>query len=383
MRVDISPPSHHTALDGLRGWAAFAVVLYHCVLSVSPNLTDLMIQPATSLGNLSDAWAWSVLALANGSFAVTLFFILSGLVLAESLERQKHYPLPALFAAFAVRRIVRLMPALIAAVVLAYLIGNALASLGIVPTRVRSLSQLWDNLTLLNFSVNGATWTIQVEILVIPFLCCAFLLQRLGGPIMAVAVLILAIYAVPKTTIFGSLVYLNDALMAFAVGWVIAQPWAKQACASSHRSIAWLFLLVFAFVRPVAGWGDHAVVVVQILTGGALIGNLAASPSSLASLLNSRLSQFLGRISYSFYLLNVPLIWIFGSMTLFGADHGWPILTGIVLSAIVIATTIPLAMLSARYIEHPSIALGKRASGWILARATKRRTVAAGTVAAG
>lgn len=342
-----------------------------------------MIQPATSLASWSDAWAWALLALANGSFAVTLFFILSGLVLAESLERQKRYPLPELFAAFAVRRIVRLMPALIVAVTSAYLIGNALASLGIVPTRVRSLSQLWDNLALLNFSVNGATWTIQVEILIIPFLCCAFWLQRLGGPIMAIAVLILAIYAVPKTTIFGSLVYLNDALLAFAVGWVIAQPWAKQACASSHGAVSWLLLLIFAFVRPVAGWGDHAVVVVQILTGGALIGNLAVSPSSLAALLNGRLSQFLGRISYSFYLLNVPLIWIFGSMPLFGPAHGWPILTGIALTAIVTAATIPLAMLSARYIERPSIALGKRLSGWILAQAAKRRADALGAAAAG
>lgn len=324
---------HHLALDGLRGWAALAVVLYHCILHYSPDLTAIMVRGPGELTTLREVLAWLALNVANGSFAVTLFFILSGLVLAESLQRQAADHPFGLAVSFAVRRTLRLMPPVIACLLFTYAVGNGLAALELATDRRSTLFDLWDNLLLLRFPINGATWTIQVEMLIVPFMLGVFFLQRLLGPIVSILAVIAAIHVVPLTTLFGQLTYLNDALLAFSLGMLLGQPWARQAFASRHRFMPWLLLLAFLLSRPLLGWGSHAAVVTQILLGAALIGHLASSPSSLADLLSGRVSQFLGKISYSFYLFNVPVIWIVGAALPFAVPNGSPLETGTILSS--------------------------------------------------
>jgi peptidoglycan/LPS O-acetylase OafA/YrhL len=356
----VAPADHHTALDGLRGWAALAVVLYHTILSYGPDLTAVMILPPRQLGNASDILAWVTLTVANGSFAVTLFFILSGLVLAESLQRTADEPIGRVWIAFSLRRTLRLMPPLVAGVLFSFLVGHAMARLGLGDVRARTAAQLFDNLTLTSFKVNGATWTIQVEMLVIPIMLVAFALQRTLGQVTIFLTLVAAIQLVPHTTLFGDrLTYLNDALLAFAAGMLLSQPAFKQMLATRHRHAPWLLLAAFLFSRPLPGWGSHAAIVTQILIGAALIGNLAVSASSLADLLNTRPSQFLGRISYSFYLLNVPLIWVCEAVLPFATPNEQPIFTGFLLFIVVTLLTIPLAIASVRLIEAPSMKLGR------------------------
>lgn len=351
---------HHTALDGLRGWAALAVVLYHTILSYGPDLTAVMIRTPAQLAGTGDLVTWVVLNVANGSFAVSLFFILSGLVLAQSLQRSASEPFAQLCVGFTVRRTLRLMPALIVGVLFSFLVGHVVAWVGLGDGRMRSPSQLLDNLMLTDFSVNGATWTIQVEMLAIPIMLLVFAFQRAIGRVAIFLALIAAIHLVPHTSVFGArLAYMNDALLAFAAGMLLAQPGLREALATRHRWAPWLLLAAFLLSRPLLGWGSHAAVVTQILIGAALIGNLTVSASTLADLLNTRISQFLGQISYSLYLLNVPLIWLGDALLPFSTPNSHPLATGTLLFALVALFTIPLAMASVRWIEAPSIRIGR------------------------
>lgn len=194
---------HHVALDGLRGWAALAVVLYHCILFYGPELTQIMIQNPTELADFRQGAEWLILNGANGSFAVTIFFILSGLVLAQSLRRNAGEPAIVLCLSFTIRRVIRLMPPLIVCVIFAFIVGQALAKFGIDASRQKSLVDLIENVLLRSFQINGATWTIQVEMLAIPFILTIFLLQRAGGPVLAFISFVAAVQIVPLTSLFG------------------------------------------------------------------------------------------------------------------------------------------------------------------------------------
>jgi peptidoglycan/LPS O-acetylase OafA/YrhL len=68
-----------------------------------------------------------------------------------------------------------------------------------------------------------------------------------------------------------------------------------------------------------------------------------------------------GRISYSFYLLNVPMIWLCEALLPFAAPDEHPVFAGFLLFIAVTVLTIPLAMTSVRLVEEPGTKLGR---GW-------------------
>jgi peptidoglycan/LPS O-acetylase OafA/YrhL len=97
---------------------------------------------------------------------------------------------------------------------------------------------------------------------------------------------------------------------------------------------------------------------------GALVGFIrhAAVPTGFHRVLESKYSQFLGRISYSYYLLNVPVLFVFWftpGLSFIGQGLS-PVLTGLLIGALALLATVPLAYLSQRYCEAPCINLGKR-----------------------
>ena len=140
-------------LESLRGVAALCVVLFHVFGSRSP-------QPGLFAHPTSDAIANLILtSIFGGTGAVTLFFVLSGFVLAESLAECETINV-RIYAAFVVRRIFRLIPV-------------AWASLGLAIVLMiyfHHMTPPWDQLPqalLFNISAiqpfNGPLWSINVE----------------------------------------------------------------------------------------------------------------------------------------------------------------------------------------------------------------------------
>ncbi|MBV9750423.1 MAG: hypothetical protein JO157_16580, partial [Acetobacteraceae bacterium] len=98
------------------------------------------------------------------------------------------------------------------------------------------------------------------------------------------------------------------------------------------------------------------------------VGWVAAAPGGAARrLLEAPSSRFLGRISYSLYLWNVPVFGIMLALVGSQLANAHPLQIGLAVGAAATAVTIPLANLSERWLEQPCIALGRA-----LTRRTRR-----------
>src|SRR3954451_14027495 len=106
--MSISTEARNDQLDGLRGYAAIAVVLFHSILGPDPTMVGrVLYQNYSNIGNRSDAWGQLALTVTNGQTAVVIFFILSGAVLFDSLQKENERSLVPLAVKYFVRRFLR------------------------------------------------------------------------------------------------------------------------------------------------------------------------------------------------------------------------------------------------------------------------------------
>jgi peptidoglycan/LPS O-acetylase OafA/YrhL len=90
----------------------------------------------------------------------------------------------------------------------------------------------------------------------------------------------------------------------------------------------------------------------------------ARVPTALHRLLENRVSQYLGRVSYSYYLFNVPvLFFLWFTPPLSGFQQGAnPLLCGLAVGLASVLPTLALAHLAQAYCEQPCINLGRKIS---------------------
>lgn len=105
-----------TCLDGLRGWAALVVFIHHFLLGFCPQW-DGLISGSIPGKNLKET---PLFFLANGTAAVTIFFVLSGFVLSLRLWNNSDKILTS-----ALKRWPRLIILPLISVVLVYFISTA------------------------------------------------------------------------------------------------------------------------------------------------------------------------------------------------------------------------------------------------------------------
>jgi peptidoglycan/LPS O-acetylase OafA/YrhL len=140
------------------------------------------------------------------------------------------------------------------------------------------------------------------------------------------------------------------------------QEWSRQRGRTFwiFTLVASLFFLIashiFLFAIPSTSVGGH---VLNALVGAGAAGTIlcAIGFPAIRNTLNRRVPQFLGRISFSLYLVHVPII---ATLTyLFGEQLWWLVaLIGIPLS-------IGVAVLFVRFIEGPSQRLARFVGGKI------------------
>jgi peptidoglycan/LPS O-acetylase OafA/YrhL len=169
-------------LDGIRGWAAVAVAVYHCILPAggASIVNDVLYAPLSEIHGAYNLAEKIVLTVFNGYVAVSLFFLLSGCVLMEALRRSGG-PLLSVVRQFALRRLARLYPLTICAVLFMSAVFATLNHFWPHVFPIYQLPAVLTNLALFDWSVLGPTWTLQAEALAIPFIIACFLLSRIFG----------------------------------------------------------------------------------------------------------------------------------------------------------------------------------------------------------
>lgn len=299
-----------TQLDGMRGLAALFVFMSHLNLSL-PEADSLQHLQLTPLGIFF-----------GGQAAVDFFFVLSGFVLAYPFMRET---LPAdglrFYGRFVLLRIARIYPAywfalLFCLVAMKLFVPAGMSGTG--PWAQTFWLTGWQNLTAPELIRHGllipdfdsrlidpVSWTLVVEMrmsLLLPILILAF--GRWGGRVGTPLLLLLAFALARQMELFRY-------LPMFAMGVALARhlPQIRLPGVRTSRLASGLLLAValaaygspyiFHFGRP---RDDY------LAAGGAvLLIALALQPTLFGQLLKIRPVQFLGRVSYSFYLLHLPV----------------------------------------------------------------------------
>lgn len=363
-----SGAARFAALDGLRGWAATAVVVFHAVLHFNPGLAVSALEPPFSIALTPEFQQKAlflldktILTLCNGESAVMIFFVLSGFVLQRSLQRQTRIG-AMIMGDFVLRRACRLMPAVMASVVAIYL-GLLLQAM-VFKTPPPPLAPVWRNMLLIDTALHGVTWTLRVEMLIIPFiLVVAWATQRWGWLAAGLAVAYGAA-ALQNSELTFYATQLHVAALPFALGMFFASPACAPIFSSAGTGIALVSLGAFVFFR--ANWynANLSAQIAQMLLAGLVVASVAYARNGLTVFLEGRLSQFLGKISYSLYLF-APAV---GSILLFYQPYvapvppSWATPVGLLVSVVILALTIPVALAAERWIEQPGIELGRRLS---------------------
>ncbi|MEJ1230355.1 MAG: acyltransferase [Galbitalea sp.] len=384
--VQPSPPDTDrdrlVSLDGLRGLAALIVVFSHLALTFVP-FSDVWIVPTANHPPIwsFDWWFTSTPAelLIAGSEAVLVFFVLSGLVVALPVLRKPAFD----WAGYFPQRIARLVIPAIASVALAivWILATSQStgsstSLWVAAYRFRgvTLAQVADSVDLLfgGGILNNPLWTLTWEIifsLLLPIFVVFGLWTRRFWWVVILGCFPLV--AIGTMTGDGSFTFLP----VFLVGTVLAVRLEEtRAWARRHENSRWW------------NWAAVGVLVVSLLLldlHWTLWGFLGGPPKFQATatalqffgafglvllaviwrpasrLLSTRLFRWLGRISFSLYLVHVPIIIAIDG--LFGKSS--PLLRIVV--SLVIALAIAEAF--ARFVEQPAHRFSRR-----LGRASSR-----------
>jgi peptidoglycan/LPS O-acetylase OafA/YrhL len=364
----LSPgPGFNHRLESLRGLAAMMVAFGHAFL-----VADAIPNPGAFY-------------LFNGHAAVRLFFVLSGYVLGLSLARMNGNVLLDLLA-FTVRRMFRIYPAFICATLLVAL------GLALLPTRYGSpsgspwfnqfyhdpvsLIMVRDNLSFRSASLNCVTWTLQVEIVGSLVLAVVHFAAR-TWPIAAKAALLVGGIAWAWACPAGSVIpYLFMFYVGYLLTWVGPSLAALVARWQFPRWIGpgALLLASVIFLRSrqtrVALWGEPGAAAVVLLC------LVYGRPLQIYKALDLSWVRFYGRISYSFYLLHFPVLYVttlsgFRTMPL-EIFRRFPNVSALALALVSVVAATPIAWLMYVGVEKSGIALSKRLCG-ILSGRNKRQ----------
>jgi peptidoglycan/LPS O-acetylase OafA/YrhL len=369
-----TPDGRLSSLDGLRGLAALIVVFHHLSLTYGPIADVFYVSqyPPTA----SPAW-WLTLSpaqlLVAGPEAVLVFFVLSGVVLTlPVLRRAGSFD----WAAYYPQRVVRLYLPAIASVAFAAILVLATSwssapstskwvaasrFSGFEPARILSD---WD-LLFGNATLNNPLWTLRWEVLfslVLPVIVILTVALARWWPLVLIGCLALVYVGV------ASGLQTFRYLPVFVIGALIAvhhqrlSAWAVDA--QNLRRVRWggLIALVLSLVALNLHWsalglaggvpyGQAYLIALEPLGAAGLVV-LAAYWPPARSLLQTPFFHWLGRISFSVYLVHVPIIDALD--VLFGF---WATPVRVVLSLVL---ALGIGELFSRFVEQPSHRLAKR-----------------------
>jgi exopolysaccharide production protein ExoZ len=300
------------ALEGLRGYAAFLVFLTHAFGLVVAKVYGLDADLFSLYYGASPGLAASML-LFRSHYGVDLFFVLSGLLMAEiALRRWPGTP------RFLARRALRIYPAYLAALA-AVLVASAFLF-----ERTATAPQIAANAGLLQgfnipgiAPINPVTWSLSFEAafyLAVPLMALAG--SGAASPRTAPSLALLAAFlaiVVASALVPGEKSILLACFALFVPGIYLGQmePQARSALARRIPTAlalgCWLAFEAAVKLELVSRF-DAAYYIASGVAGGLLVVKACDSGGALARLLTLRPVLWLGRHSYSFFLIHYVVL---------------------------------------------------------------------------
>ncbi|RII94817.1 acyltransferase [Clavibacter michiganensis] len=352
-----------TSLDGLRGLAAIVVLVHHALLT-APVLASAYY--GGSVSDASDPVSWALTytplhLIWAGTEAVYLFFVLSGVVLTFPVLRSRSFS----WLAYYPSRLLRLYGPIVFAVLLGWVLflafprrqdaglGQWMVARG---DEYPPLSIVKD--LVLVFGASGVIsplWSLRWEIL-FSLLLPAYVLvaQRRPGRGWPKAVALLLMVALGAITGSQFLLYLP----MFGLGVLAAVHWDALAGAARRldaRRWAWPAVGLLAVALTCVRWEAMAIGVPQEvaerLVPVSLIGVVgivfcAAFWRPAIAVLDTRIVQWLGALSFSLYLVHEPIL--IAARLVLPVDLAWLAMVSGAVTAFVVAVVFQ------RLIERPT-----------------------------
>jgi peptidoglycan/LPS O-acetylase OafA/YrhL len=363
-------------LDGLRGLAALCVIVHHFVAAFLPVA---YFGASGKAGHEMQDWFSSspLVVFYNGPFAVYVFFALSGFVISRSVSGSGT-PFPLL----AGRRYLRLAVPMLASTLLAFALVKAFPHAAIDAARAQgngwlaevyyertfSIAQaVWDGvLNAFRFGdaySNRVLWTMRVELFGSLAIYAVYRLVPARYLSLAFAgALVLLIPKQWQLTTFAD----------FAGGALLFQAWQKGLLRERRAAPLLVLagmLLGMLTLRPEADGNLRALVQIAglvskpaefILGTGALLllAGVLMWPAAQRGLQHPW-CRFLGRVSFSLYLVHIPLLGTVGCYAWLHLDMGsWRLGA---LAIAYVAASLSLAYLMTRIVDEPVTTRLKRA----------------------
>lgn len=364
----VSEPPRFPGLDTLRGVAALVVLVSHFPKNLERAGLPLAVD---------------VIFLDRGFEAVSFFLTLSGFLITYLLLAERARFGTVDVSAFYGRRALRIWPLYFAVVGLGLLLNLKAAELGFRhhPNYPASATLFYvvflPNLMNALYTIGlilGPMWSIGVEEQF--YLAWAPLMKRWCGRLMPISVVVLVISLVGHIALLPfrgqvpgvKITYLLPRFHFLAAGALAA--WAL----SHHRdrllalpvfrrrflqALLWFWIAQFYLVGMLSlpSWGNE---LFQLLVYPWLILECGANPAALFAI-GWRGTEWLGRISYSLYMLHQVGLWIVSALfSRWGGWSGSPSLFAFTYYPTAIVVCIALAAVSYRFFELPLLRLKYR-----------------------
>lgn len=368
-----------TYLDGLRGIAAVNVMIMHFFIVFLPAMIYSDRMPS-HLGNFEQIFSNTPLGLIGaGNFSVCIFFILSGYVLTQKYFKTKD---KSIIISGAVRRYIRLFIPVLAAILLSYLMASAgvfhyyietviisgnnnYAGYWIfTPNIADAIKQaLWGAFFAGEDTYNPVLWTMTIEFY---------------GSMLVFAMAFLFGQQRARWTFYlaAAVFFFNSYYLAFIIGMGLADTLNSKISIfkTGNKIVLGIILISGLFIGsyPVGtvtndslySFLNNGIFQTPKLTyhilGAGMILYVLLNSQWLQNIFSSQLLIFLGKISYSLYLIHFLVISSFTCALFLFLYQVFPYVVAILISCIVsVLLLIPLSYLFYRYIDIAGVQLSK------------------------
>jgi peptidoglycan/LPS O-acetylase OafA/YrhL len=393
--MDNLPPDQKgyiSNLGGLRGLAALSVAIGHSLMTFKVGGFYNLYKVNCFDGTIGlDASLTVILThIFSPQSAIVIFFVLSGLVLGLSLDRRT-FDIPNILR-FYMRRIFRICPAFIIAILLIFIYVKSflrphsmyMASewFNMWYGEQYSFMDLIRNLLFLDNNLLDVAWTLRIEMVVSFLLPIIYLISKRYNFYIIISVLIVLVFLTnqmhDKAVSYWIVAFyvgvllprINDIELKRFSG-INIQPFiVSLVFLFSYFLLSFknsLSLQTFIVIHPNRIIFDLKVFI-EVSLAALIVYILAYRPTSwMTSFFSSRPMQFMGRVSYSFYIYHFFVSYVLTKLTIrhflmgrYGPDYDIGLSLSLGLAVSSVAVSLLIAFVSYRFVERPFVGFSRR-----------------------